>query len=117
MRPAKKTVRLSPGEAEPLLRQLIAPTNLRARLYGTDGQLEIDTRNLLARNMVETSELPPLDFRHRVEELLRRVYDGIMGVRPFSAMASYLEAGGNGRVYGEVRRALDGRGFLLRASA
>ena len=96
------------GEAEPLLRQLIAPTNLRARLYGSDGQLEIDTRNLLARNIVETGELPPLDFGHRVEELMRRFYDGIMGVRPLTTMESYVEAGGNGRVYGEVRRALVG---------
>ena len=47
-------------QAEPLLRQLIAPTRLRARLYGTNGQLEIDTRNLLARNVVQIAELPPL---------------------------------------------------------
>jgi len=46
--------------AEPLLRQLLAPTQLRARLYGTDGKLAIDTRNLLARNVVQVVELPPI---------------------------------------------------------
>ena len=105
---SERTRSIVTGEAEPLLRQLIAPTKLRARLYGTDGQLGIDTRDLLARNVVETSELPPLDFRHRMEGLLRRLYDGLMGVRPFTTMESYVEAGGNGRVYGEVRRALAG---------
>ncbi|MGH6888757.1 MAG: stimulus-sensing domain-containing protein [Rhizomicrobium sp.] len=104
----ERTRSIAMDEAEPLLRQLIAPTKLRARLYGTDGQLEIDTRDLLARNVVETADLPPLDLRHRVEAWIRRLYDGIMGVRPFSTMEPYIESGGNGRVYGEVRRALQG---------
>ena len=47
------------AQAEPLLRQLIAPTHLRARVYTTGGQLQIDTRNLLARNIVVTEALPP----------------------------------------------------------
>src|SRR5690242_20361543 len=42
----ERTRSIDIDEAEPLLRQLIAPTNLRARLYDTDGRLEIDTRNL-----------------------------------------------------------------------
>ncbi len=104
----ERTRSIADDEAEPLLRQLIAPTNLRARLYGTDGKLEIDTRDLLARNVVETVDLPPLDFRHRVETWFSRLFDAIMGVRPFSAMEPYFEAGGNGRVYAEVRRALEG---------
>lgn len=104
----EKTRSIVTDEAEPLLRQLIAPTKLRARLYGTDGRLEIDTRDLLARNVVETTDLPPLDFRHRLETWFLHLYDGIMGVRPLSNMEPYLEAGGNGLVYGEVRRALAG---------
>ena len=46
-------------QAEPLLRQLISPTHLRARVYSTAGRLQIDTRNLLARNVVTTELLPP----------------------------------------------------------
>lgn len=95
-------------EAEPLLSQLIAPTSLRARLYGTDGRLELDTRNLLARNVVEVSELPALDFWSRAEQAWNRFYDGVMGVRPFSRLEPYLEMGDDGRIYAEVNRALNG---------
>ena len=104
----ERTRSIADDEAEPLLRQLIAPTNLRARLYDTDGKLEIDTRDLLARNVVETVDLPPLDLRHRVETWFHRLFDAIMGIRPFNTMEPYFEAGGNGRVYAEVRRALEG---------
>src|SRR6185312_10262919 len=41
---------INQDQAEPLMRQLIAPTRLRARLYDTNGRLVTDTRNLLARN-------------------------------------------------------------------
>jgi two-component system sensor histidine kinase ChvG len=95
-------------EAEPLLSQLIAPTPLRARFYGTHGALELDTRNLLARNVVEVSELPALDFWSRATQTWNRVYDGIMGVRPFSRLEPYLETGSDGRVYAEVNQALNG---------
>jgi two-component system, OmpR family, sensor histidine kinase ChvG len=95
-------------EAEPLLRQLVSPTRLRARLYGTDGKLAIDTRNLLARNVVEIAELPPLDVWSRMKQAWRRVYDGLMGVRPFVHLAPYFEAGNDGRVYSEVNAALNG---------
>ncbi len=95
-------------QARPLLRQLIAPTKLRARLYGTNGQLLIDTRNLLARNVVQVAELPPIDFWSRTGAAIRRVYDGVMGVRPFESLEPYFEAGKNGRVYAEVNAALNG---------
>ena len=95
-------------KAEPLLRQLIAPTRLRARLYGTDGKLIVDTRNLLARNVVETVELPPLDFWSRLKGAIARFYDGVIGVRPFTRLAPYFEAGDDGRVYSEVNTALAG---------
>jgi len=110
----ERTRTIAIDEAEPLLRQLISPTSLRARLYGTDGRLEIDTRDLLARNVVETLELPPLDFIHRVQAWLLRLYDGAIGGRPFSTMEPYFETGGNGRVYDEVRRALNGEAASAR---
>ncbi len=86
-------------QAEPLLRQLIAPTKLRARLYGTSGRLIIDTRNLLSRNVVQIAELPPIDFWSRTMGSLRRFYDGLMGVRPFESLEPYFEGGKNGRIY------------------
>ena len=96
-------------EAEPLLRQLIAPTSLRARLYGNDGRLEVDTRDLLARNLVQTYQLPPLNFWSRVKQAIVRVYNGVMGVRPFTKLDPYFEAGKDGRVYSEVVAALSGK--------
>ena len=96
------------GKAEPLLRQLISPTRLRARLYATNGHLIVDTRNLLARNLIESTELPPLDFWSQTKAFLVRVYDGVTGVRPFTRLAPYFEAGDNGRVYAEVNSALGG---------
>jgi two-component system sensor histidine kinase ChvG len=95
-------------KAEPLLRQLIAPTRLRARLYGRDGKLIVDTRDLLARNIVETVELPPPDAWSSLKSAFHRFYEGVMGVRPFTRLKPYFEAGDNGRVYSEVNAALDG---------
>jgi two-component system sensor histidine kinase ChvG len=103
-----ETKTLKIDDAEPLLRQLIAPTRLRARLYLPGGNLAIDTRNLLRRNVVQTAELPALDTSGQVQSWLRRLYDGIMGVRPFAHLEPYYEGGEDGRVYREVKTALDG---------
>src|SRR3974390_968386 len=96
------------AKAEPLLRQLIAPTKLRARLYATNGHLIVDTRNLLARNVIETEELPALDFWSQFDAFMRRLYDAVTGVRPFSRLNPDFEAGDNGFVYGEVKSARRG---------
>ena len=103
------------AQAEPLLRQLIAPTHLRARVYTTSGQLQIDTRNLLARNIVVTESLPPpesanpvLAFFERGVATAQSFYDRLMGVRPLAQLEPYFEAGQNGRVYQEVNLALSG---------
>jgi two-component system sensor histidine kinase ChvG len=104
--PDSHTLRVD--EAEPLLRQLIAPTRLRGRLYLPTGRLAIDTRNLLARNVVQTQELPALDTATKVKEWFKRLYDGVMGVRPFASLEPYYEAGNDGRIYEEVSAALTG---------
>jgi len=103
------------AQAEPLLRQLIAPTHLRARVYTTGGQLQIDTRNLLARNIVVTESLPPpestnpaLAYLERGLAVAQGFYDRLMGVRPLAQLEPYFEAGQNGRVYTEVNLALGG---------
>jgi two-component system, OmpR family, sensor histidine kinase ChvG len=103
------------AQAEPLLRQLIAPTNLRARVYTTDGRLQVDTRNLLARNIVVTEPLSPPESSNPVIAFFERAladaqafYDRLMGVRPLAELEPYFEAGQNGRVYDEVNLALAG---------
>jgi len=103
-----ETHTLKVKQAEPLLRQLIAPTALRARLYLPDGTIVVDTRDLLARNLVQSSELPPIDTWSQVKEFFSRIYDGVMGIRPFARLEPYFEAGDNGRVYSEVNAALAG---------
>lgn len=102
------TQRMKLEEAVPLLRQLIAPTRLRARLYEPDGRLAIDTRDLLARNIIVMRELPPLDRWSRFKGFVQRMYDGIMGVRPFTKPPRNFEAGTDGRAYSEVMSALSG---------
>src|ERR1700685_3189845 len=79
------------SQAKPLLRQLIAPSRLRARLYDTNGRLLVDSRYLLARNVVQTEDLPPIDWWGRFKDDARRLYEGIMGVRPFSHLEPYFE--------------------------
>jgi two-component system sensor histidine kinase ChvG len=105
------------AQAEPLLRQLIAPTHLRARVYTNEGRLQIDTRNLLARNVVVTESLPPPESTNPVVAFFERgfasaqnFYDRLMGVRPLAQLEPYFEAGQNGRVYEEVNLALGGGG-------
>jgi two-component system sensor histidine kinase ChvG len=94
--------------AQSLLKELIQPTGLRARLYLPDGRLAVDTRQLLARNMVEPASLPALDIVSQTREWLRRIYDGIMGVRPFAQLEPYYEGGNYGNSYHEVKNALLG---------
>jgi len=95
-------------QAEPLLRQLIAPTKLRGRLYTPDGELAIDTRDLLARNLVQTEDLPAIDTWSQVKGFFRGLYDSVTGVRPFTRLEPYFEGGRNGRVYREVTAAMAG---------
>ena len=99
---------LNVKQAEPLLRQLMAPSKLRGRLYLTNGALAVDTRDLLARNIVQTGELPAIDTWSQIQDFVERAYDNVMGVRPFTKLDPYFEAGEDGRVYHEVNLALQG---------
>jgi two-component system sensor histidine kinase ChvG len=104
-----KTQALDVDLAEPLLRELIAPTRLRARIYLPNGHQVGDTRLLLPRGIVEIEPLPPLDPWNRFKTWARRIYDGVMGVRPFGQLPSYSEGGEDGRIYPEVNDAMIGQ--------
>lgn len=102
--------------AEPLLRQLVTPTRLRAQIFTGEGALLVDTRNLLARNVVTVEELPPPESGNRFVAIferslsaVQRFYDQLLGIRPLTGLEPYFEAGKNGRVYREVVSALAGR--------
>ena len=62
-----------------------------------------------------STELPPLDRWSRVKEWCERIYDGVMGVRPFARLAPYSEGGEDGRIYQEVNDALTGADRQRRA--
>ena len=104
-----KTHTLDVDAAEPLLSELIKPTRLRARIYLPNGHRVVDTRLLLPRDIVEVEELPPLDRWDKVKALAQRIYDGVMGVRPFTQLPTYSESGEDGRVYQEVDDAMTGQ--------
>ena len=94
--------------ANELLRDLVGPTRLRARLYDTDGQLIVDTRYILSRNAVQVADLAPIDRWSRFKRWWESVYESIMGVRPNQHYEPYLEGGQDGRIYREVVSAYDG---------
>ena len=104
--PESHTLKIA--EAEPLLAQLISPSRLRARVYLPNGHLALDSRLLLPQGVVQTAALPPLDSLNQFKEWWQRIYDGVMGVRPFVQLPSYSEGGNDGRVYQEVNDALTG---------
>jgi two-component system sensor histidine kinase ChvG len=104
-----KTRTLDVDLAERLLRQLIAPTRLRARLYLPNGHQAADTRLLLPLGVVQVASLPPLDPWNQFKTWAKRIYDGVMGVRPFAKLPSYSEGGEDGRIYQEVVNAMAGQ--------
>src|SRR5690606_14585102 len=50
---------INPERAAPILRRLISPTKTWARLYDTDGELIVDSRNLSGRGQILSYDLPP----------------------------------------------------------
>jgi two-component system sensor histidine kinase ChvG len=106
----EQTGNLNLDVAEPLLRQLIGPTRLRARLFlPANNTAALDTRLLLRRNIVRSEELPPLDAASQVKTWIRRIYDGVMGVRPFAELPPYSEGSGDWHAYQEVVNAFGGQ--------
>jgi two-component system sensor histidine kinase ChvG len=106
----QQTSNLNLEAAEPLLANLIRPTRLRARLYlPSSNTAALDTRLMLSRNIVRQEELPALDWANQAKEWLRRIYDGVMGVRPFAQLAPYSEGSGDWHAYQEVVNAFKGQ--------
>jgi two-component system, OmpR family, sensor histidine kinase ChvG len=52
---------VNPERVAPVLRRLVMPTTLRARVYDRDGSMIIDTRTFFARGDVRKTALPPPD--------------------------------------------------------
>jgi two-component system sensor histidine kinase ChvG len=100
---------INPERVGPLLRRLVGPTNTRARVYGSDGSLILDTRNVNFRGDVVQADLPTptsadkQSWLDRVTTAVRRSFGG-------SDMPRYYELGAdNGKGYPEVVQALQGQ--------
>jgi two-component system, OmpR family, sensor histidine kinase ChvG len=99
---------INPERVGPLLRRLVLPTNTRARIYGSDGALIIDSRNVGGRGEVFGSD-PPTPAPEKTG-LLERSYIAIRTWLSRGDLPRYRELGGeNGKGYPEVVEALAGR--------
>lgn len=85
---------VDPEMATPLLRRLLGPTNVRARLFGRDGALQLDTLALIPRNQVVTYALPPPGRPFETWSLFETLYDWGAGMLPARALPLYREGEG-----------------------
>src|SRR5262249_15960306 len=93
---------INPERVAPLLRRLGLPTNTRARIYGSDGSLILDSRNLSGRGDVQRLELPPPPAPPPSSEKPRwyqRVANAVRSWFTRGGLPRYEELGGNGRGY------------------
>jgi two-component system sensor histidine kinase ChvG len=99
---------INPERVGPLLRRLVGPTNTRARVYGSDGSLILDSRNVTGRGDVVQSDLPSPSADkqgawERTYRAMRRWFSG-------GDLPRYYELGPeNGKNYPEVAQALNGQ--------
>ena len=99
---------INPERVGPLLRRLVGPTNTRARVYGSDGSLILDSRNVTGRFDVQQSDLPSPSTENQStwERWIRAFRRWLSG----GDLPRYYELGGeNGRGYPEVAQALAGQ--------
>jgi two-component system sensor histidine kinase ChvG len=121
---------LSPTDARQMVRRLVEPTDTRARLFGADGVLIVDSRMLFGPGgMVQVEELPPPDDKSGVIESLLATYDFLVTLIPgFEPLPEYHENSiQQASDYPEVVGALNGdltraarttdRGMILTAAA
>ncbi len=98
---------IHPEDVTPILRKLIQPTNTRARIYGRDGTLIVDTAQTLARWKAMRNEPTGVDGEGAETQ---NVWTRITRYLFAEPIPVYQEIGtGNGMVYKEVREALEGQ--------
>lgn len=96
---------LRPDQVTPVLRHLIRPTTIRARIYSTTGKLLVDSATLLERGHVARPDTPDEERRPRLRSLWTRITAFLAGTE----LPVYREIdSGNGTAYAEVRMALRG---------
>ena len=99
---------INPERVAPILRRLITPTKTRARIFGGDGGLIIDSRNLYGSGDVLRFELPPPSAEK--PGLAERTMIAIRTWLNRGDLPIYRELGPeNGSGYQEVAQALNGQ--------
>ncbi len=95
---------INPDRVGPLLKRLVSPTNTRARVYGSDGALILDSRN--GRSDVLGSDLP--SSSNEKPGWMERALIWIRTLSSRGGLERYreLNPGENGKGYPEVAQAL-----------
>jgi len=112
--------RLDPLIARQIVRRLVVPTGVRARLYADDGELIADSRRLAAAGRsVVTKTLPPPEPGSAFNELVARLYDLVTGWLPRTdQLPPYVERSRQrAEDYAEVVAALRGEAGSGRRAA
>ncbi len=97
---------INPERAAHILRRVISPTKTWARIYDTDGELIVDSRNLAQRGQIISFDLPPIE----VEEtgFFENLWNKMVGWLFSSDLPPQAdELGENGRNLPEVVAALN----------
>ena len=99
---------INPERVAPLMRRLVTPTRVRARIYDREGTLLLDSRALYSRGDILRFDLPPpsredTTFFERLSLQIKRV----LGFRPPPFAEEIIAT--NGRNLAEVMRALSGQ--------
>lgn len=101
--------RISIDSAIPILRRMALVTGTRVRLYDHDGELVLDSRNLISINRVRSYRLPPPGSVFGDWPVVGGIYDWFIAFLPRSNLPRYDESRQNsGWNYEEVARALVG---------
>lgn len=98
---------IRPERVAPILRQLVQPTKTRARIYGKDGTLIVDSATLLTRGQITRPEpAPAKGARPKTKNFWTKWTAWLIG----KELPVYIEIGSaNGNLYPEVRTALTGK--------
>lgn len=103
---------LNPERVGPLLRRLVSPTRLRARIYDRDGYLLLDSRSVSGRSNILRFDLPPASGPPTTidaSSFLQKSIDFLRRLTRRPELPLYEDIGmGNGKTYPEVGSALDG---------
>jgi len=98
---------IDPERAAPILRRLVKPTGSRARIYGRDGALILDSDTFYSRGEVLRYDLPAPDAEK--PDALTGFWQAIKTRMRQYDLPLYSEIGGdNGKAYPEVASALTG---------